>query len=142
MPNVAQVLKAEIRRIARSEVRVECNALKDQVKTLKTTVSAQTQTIAQMKKSLSQLSSQSSSSAVLESSTEEQPKARITPTSIKRQRTRLKLSQREMGKLLKVSTNTVVRWEAGTSKPRVSHRANLANLRGLGIRAIRKMLEE
>ena len=140
MPNIAQVLKAEIRRIARSEVRAECTTLKNQVRTLRETLNAQKQTIARMENALSQQSTRAAAAA-LESSAEEQPKVRLTSASIKRQRTRLKLSQQEMGQLLDVSTNTVVRWEAGTSKPRARHRADLANLRNLGIRTVRKMLE-
>ena len=47
-----------------------------------------------------------------------------------------------MGKLLNVSTNTIGRWEAGTSKPRESYRPGLAQLRTMGVREVKKLLGE
>ena len=140
MPNIALVLKGEIRRIARREVRLECDPLKSQVNELKKTVKEQKQTIKQLEKALAKLPDQSAP-AVLDSAAGKQSTARITASFIKRQRTRLKLSQRELGQLLRVSTNTIVRWEAGTSKPRATHQIHLADLPGLGIKTIRKILE-
>ena len=46
----------------------------------------------------------------------------------------------KMGKLLNVSTNTIVRWEAGTSKPRAAYRHGIAQLRTMGVREVKKML--
>ena len=141
MPNVAQVLKDEIRRIARREIRTVCDPLKDQVRTLKDTVKDQKETITQLEKAVSALNGQTDAGApeVIDDS---KPKLRITPGWIKRQRTRLKLSQRELGKAMDVSTNTVVRWEAGTSKPRATHLENFAKLRTLGVRTAKKVLEK
>ena len=116
MPNIALVLKAEIRRIARREIRFEYNVLKKQVNGLKKTVRAQEQAISKLEKALAKMPGQSSS-ADLDNPAAKRRTLRITPMYIKRQRTRLKLSQSELGQLLKVSTNTIVRWEAGTSKP-------------------------
>ena len=67
---------------------------------------------------------------------------RLSSTSIKKHRKRLKLSQGELGQLLSVSTNTIVRWEAGTSKPRDTYRSGIARLRNMGIREARKLLGE
>ena len=143
MPNVAQVLKDEIRRIARREIRTVCDPLKDQVRTLKDTVKAQKETITRLEKTVSALNGQAASDAGKpESAEDSKPKLRITPGWVKRQRTRLKLSQRELGKVMDVSTNTVVRWEAGTSKPRATHLENFAKLRTLGVRAVKKLLEK
>ena len=139
MPNIALVLKAEIRRIARREIRLEYDALKKQVNGLKKSVRVQAQAIAKLEKTLAKNPDQSVPAA-LDGPAAKARTSRITPMSIKRQRTRLKLSQSELGQLLKVSTNTIVRWEAGTSKPRPIYHNRLADLRGMGIRTIRKML--
>ena len=139
MPNIALILKAEIRRIARREIRLEYDALKKQVNGLKKSVRVQAQAIAKLEKTLAKNPDQSAL-ADLDGPAAKAITSRITPMSIKRQRTRLKLSQSELGQLLKVSTNTIVRWEAGTSKPRPIYRDQLVNLRGMGIRNIRKML--
>ena len=45
-----------------------------------------------------------------------------------------------MGKLLNVSTNTVVRWEAVTSIPRDAYRPGLAELRTMGIKEVKTLL--
>ena len=67
-------------------------------------------------------------------------KIRLTPSSIKKHRKRLKLSQSELSQLLNVSTNTVVRWEAGTSIPRDAYRPGLAELRTMGIKEVKTLL--
>ncbi len=138
MPDVAQVLKAEIRRVARSEVKGQIAAVKGQIRVLKKTVRMQRDTIAQLQRALSERCRREAADATPAESTS----ARITPASIKRHRLRLKLSQRELGQLLGVSTNTIVRWEAGTSMPRAKHRTHLAELRGLGRRAVLSRLQD
>ncbi len=143
MPNVAQVLREEITRLARKEVRAACDPLRKHVRTLRQIVKSQQATITRLDKALAKMATLStSSSASLYAPEEEETRARVTPASIKRHRSRLKLSQAELGALLDVSTNTIVRWEAGTSKPRVQHRAALLKLRDLGRRDVTKMLEE
>ncbi len=141
MPNVAQVLREEITRLARKEVRTACDPLRKQVRTLRQTVKGQQETVTKLDKALAKMATLSSdTNASLPE--EEETRARVTPASIKRHRSRLKLSQAQLGSLLGVSTNTIVRWEAGTSKPRVQHRAALLKMRDLGRRDVTKMLEE
>lgn len=138
MPNIAEVLKQEITRLARKEVKAGCIPLKKQIGKLNETISKQKKDIIQLEKKLSQIAKEEKS--VEAPAAEEQPKARITAASIKRQRARLKLSQAQFGKLLKVSTNTVVRWEADKSAPRARHKVEIAKLRKLGIREVKKLL--
>ena len=143
MPNVAQVLREEITRLARKEVRTEYDPLRKQVRTLRQTVTGQQETIAKLEKALDKMVTLSSdTSASLYAPEEEETRARVTAASIKRHRNRLNLSQAELGTLLDVSTNTIVRWEAGTSKPRAQHRAALIKMRDLGRRDVTKMLAD
>ena len=65
---------------------------------------------------------------------------RLSGTSIKKHRKRLGLSQGELGQLLNVSTNTIVRWEQDKSKPREAYRAGIAQLRTMGVREVKKLL--
>ena len=132
-----------LHRLARKEVRTACDPLRKHLRTLRQTVKSQQEIITRLDKSLAKMANLSSgTSASLYAPEEAETRARVTPASIKRHRTRLKLSQAELGALLDVSTNTIVRWEAGTSKPRVQHRAALLKLRDLGRRDVTKMLEE
>lgn len=140
MPDVAQVLKAEITRLARKEAVSACRQLRKQVQELKETTRSQRQRLDQLEKELARAQSGAPIHKMKTGEEEADKKVRITPGSIKRHRLRLKLSQREMGKLLGVSTNTVVQWEAGKSGPRGSRRDELAKLRQLGRRQVKELL--
>lgn len=143
MPNIAQMLREEISRLARREVRAACDPLREQMRDLKQIVREHKKIIAQLEKNLEHLQTLSGSPAEKDLKAPEidnQARLRISPASIKKHRRRLKLSQRELGKLLNVSTNTVVRWEAGTSKPCPAHRVGLAQLRAMGVRQVKKLL--
>ena len=128
-------MREEISRLTRKEARTACDPLYNQIQVLKKTIRDQRDVIIKLQKNLARLEIRTpSSSQVLNSEEGGTDKVRISPASIKRHRKRLKISQGEMGQLLKVSTNTVVRWEAGTSKPRAQYYTGLAKLHSLGIK--------
>ena len=143
MPNLAVLLKDEIGRLARKEVRTSCGPLQDQLRDLKKTVRQQRDTISRLEKAIGQLkaiSAKPSEKILSAPDVGDSAQIRLSSSSIKKHRKRLKLSQTELGKLLNVSTNTIVRWEAGTSKPRAAHRPGIAQLRTMGVREVKKML--
>ena len=145
MPNLAAILSDEIRRLARKEVRTACGPLQEQLRELKKTVRQQRDSISRLEKHINQLKAVSSkpSAKILEAAdVGDKTQIRLSATSIKKHRKRLKLSQGELGRLLNVSTNTIVRWEAGTSRPRDSYRSGIAQLRTMGIRDVKKLLGE
>ena len=145
MPNLAVLLKDEISRLARKEVRASCGPLNDQVRDLKNTVRQQRASISRLEKEIDQLkavSAKPSEKILSAPDVDNSTHIRLSAGSIKKHRKRLKLSQTELGKLLNVSTNTIVRWEAGTSKPREAYRPGIAQLRTMGIREVKKMLGE
>ena len=147
MPNIAIILREEISKIARKEV-------KDQVRELKQTVREQRDAIARLEKQLGPAKSKAAAKPTAAKPTTAKPAAktskapagdkrkqpRIAPDTIKKHRKRLKISQAELGKLLNVSTNTVLRWEAGTSKPRNKHLPGLAQLRSTSLRELKQQL--
>ena len=146
MPNVAQVLKEEITRLARKEVRGSFDPLREQVRLLRKTVRAQQTTINRQERSLAKIVEQSGATTganllAPEAQTQaEGSRARITAASIRRHRHRLGLSQAQLGELVSVSTNSIVRWEQGSSRPRAQYRAALLRLRDLGVKDVRRML--
>ncbi len=144
MPNLAAVLSDEIRRLSRKEVRIACGQLQTQVRDLKKAMRKQRDTIARLEKQIGQLkavSAQPADNKILAADKiDTTGKIRLTPSSIKKHRKRLKLSQRELSQLLNVSTNTVVRWEAGTSIPRDAYRPGLAELRTMGNKEVKTLL--
>ena len=150
MPNIATLLREEISKIARKEVQ-------DQVRELKQTVREQRDAIARLEKQLGPAKAKAATKPAAAKPAAAKPAAkvrkpagdtdrrkqlRIAPNTIKKHRKRLKLSQAELGKILNVSTNTVLRWEAGTSKPRSKHLPGLDQLRTISKRDLKQQLSE
>ena len=143
MPNIATLLKEEISKIARKEVQ-------DQVRELKQTVREQRDAINRLEKQVGSAKAAAKSAAAKPAAKVRKPagigdrrkQRRIAPNTIKKHRKRLKLSQAELGEILNVSTNTVLRWEAGTSKPRRKHLPGLDELRTISMRELKKKLSK
>ena len=154
MPNLATLLKEEISKIVRKEVQ-------DQVRELQKTVREQRDALARLEKQSGPAKAKAAAKpaatkpAATKSAAakpaakvskapagDKRKQIRISPNTIKKHRKRLKLSQAELGELLNVSTNTVLRWEAGTSKPRSKHLSGLGQLRSMGLREVKKQLGE
>ena len=144
MPSIATLLREEISKIARKEVQ-------DQVSELKQTVREQREAIARLEKQIGPAKAKAATKPPAAkpaakvrkaSAGDKRKQLRIAPNTIKKHRKRLKLSQAELGQLLNVSTNTVLRWEAGTSKPRSKHLPGLDQLRTISKRELKKQLGE
>ena len=150
MPNLATLLKEEISKIVRKEVQ-------DQMRELKKTVREQRDALARLEKQSGPAKAKAAAKPAATKPAAAKPAAakvskapaddkrkqiRISPDTIKKHRKRLKLSQAELGELLNVSTNTVLRWEAGTSKPRSKHLSGLGQLRSMGLREVKKQRGE
>jgi DNA-binding transcriptional regulator YiaG len=142
MPTLAALLKEEISKIVRKEVQ-------DQVRELKKTVREQRDALARLEKQIGPVKAKAAAKPAAAkpaakvrkaSAGDKRKQPRISPDTIKKHRKRLKLSQAELGELLNVSTNTVLRWEAGTSKPRSKHLPGLGQLRSMGLRELKKQL--
>ena len=134
MPTLATLLKEEISKIVRKEVQ-------DQVRELKKTV-ARLEKMSPPAKAPAKPAAKSAAKTGKASTGDKRKQLRISPNTIKKHRKRLKLSQADLGKLLNVSTNTVLRWEAGTSKPRSKHLPGLGQLRSISKRDLKKQLGE
>src|SRR6185369_7630590 len=106
MPNIASVLKDEIARVARREIKAETQALK----------SASTK--------------YRSDSASPEESSE--TRHRFSAKGLASQRKRLGLSAESLGKLIGVSGLSIYNWEGGKARPRANHLPAIAALKTLG----------
>ena len=152
MPNLAALLKEEISKIVRKEVQ-------DQVRELKKTVLEQRDALARLEKQSGPAKAKAAAKPAAKPAAksaaakpaakvskapadDKRKQPRISPDTIKKHRKRLKLSQAQLGELLNVSTNTVLRWEAGTSKPRSKHLPALAQLRSKSLRDLKQQLGE
>jgi DNA-binding transcriptional regulator YiaG len=142
MPNIAVVLKDEIRRLAKKEVKANTSATKHAVAQyrrdiaeLKRLVREQKARIASFAGQLSQLHNQPEAA--------EEPLAgiRYSARSVRAQRSRLGLSAEDYGKLVGVSGLTIYNWEHGKARPRRAQLAALIAVRGIGKRDALKRLE-
>ena len=141
MPDVATVLKEEITRLARKEV-------KQQVGPLKKTIAEQRRTIAELNRQVVALAR---NQAFLQQQEKrrlaEAPKpgaaegVRFSPKWVRAHRKRLGLSAKDYGLLVGVSAQTIYSWESGTSKPRATALAGWANVRWIGKREALRRLE-
>jgi len=135
MTNIASVLKSEISRIARKEVRSEIDSLKK--------ASAQYRgAIAQLKREVSDLQNQlerargaAGDSKVARSVDADTPR-RFSATRLATHRSKLGLSAAAYGKLIGMSGATIYLWEQGKSRPNADQLQKLAAIRILGKRAV------
>lgn len=146
MPNIAVVLKEEITRLARKECRVQLAPLLKEKAELKSAISQLKKRVDQLERKNKRLKKTVLAVAPEASSKLETPPARqwVTAKGIRAMRKRMQLSQAEMGQLLGVSAQTIVRWEKekGRLILRSRSQAAVTKLRGIGVREARKLLEQ
>ena len=143
MANIATVLKEEIIRLARKEIRLETEAIKK--------ASAQYRSdIAALKRHKTQLEQQvlRLEKIIVKQTPVDEPKpeiasnVRFTAKGFKTLRQRLGISAADTGRLIGVSAQTIYSWEAGGSSPRKNQMANIVILRGLGKKEVEALLLE
>jgi DNA-binding transcriptional regulator YiaG len=143
MPNIASVLKEEIARIARKEVRRETASLKKAATAYRSDIAAlkrRTQTLEKaLRRALKGRARESTAAAEGGDSTG--LALRFRPKGLASLRNRLGLSARECGLLLGVSGQSIYLWESGRARPSARHLEGIAALRKAGKRAVAAQLE-
>jgi len=143
MPRFEPILRAEITRLARKEVRAAVSPFIKRLTSLRREVARLKQTVAQQRKLIGHQRSILQKTGPQISIDEDSGKpTRLSPPLIKKLRKRLNISQIELAQLLSVSPSSVAFWEQGRNKPSASARNKIVALRQLGRREIRALLEE
>ncbi len=140
MPNIATILKSEITRIARKEVRAEVEGLKKSVGSHRSEIAAlkrRTQSLEQALKRLQKSVPRPEPLPAKETGTA----LRFSAKGLAKQRQRLGLSADAVGILVGSSGQSVYNWEAGKARPRTNHLAAIAALRGLSKTQAAEVLE-
>lgn len=139
MPNLSSVLKSEITRLARKEIRSAVDPLRKANAGYRREIAELKRQVASLQRDLKAASRAPKGTAPAE----EAPKAgtRFVPKGLKSLRARLGLSAADFGLLVGASGQSVYNWEAGKTVPRASQRAALAAVRGMGKREAAKRLE-
>ena len=139
MPNIASVLKEEIARVARKEVRSETEALKRTSGQHRSDIAALKRRVVALEKLVASLGKTKPSAP---KSPEQSSPMRYSAKGLIAQRQRLGLSGPEMALLLGVSAQTVYIWEAGKSRPRQQQMVAIAAVREMGRREATTRLAE
>jgi DNA-binding transcriptional regulator YiaG len=139
MPNIAAVLKEEIRRLARREIKSQVGKTQKTATQSRRDIATLKRFIGQQEKEIKLLKKQHGQPQV-----EEEPldNVRFSARSVKSQRSRLGLSAADYGKLVGVSGLTIFNWEHQKAKPRKAQLAALVAVRGIGKREALKKLAE
>lgn len=143
MPSIATVLKAEISRLARKEV-------KAQTETLKKKSAQYRRDVAQLKRKVTDLERKV---AFLEKKTWTEPvkakkadvesgNVRYSAKGLASHRKKLGLSAADYAKLVGVSSLSIYKWEREETRPRDEQIAKLAAVRKIGKREAEKRLEQ
>ena len=142
MPNIAAVLKNEICRLARKEIRADTSSTKGAVAQFRRDIAQLKRQVRDQQKEIGFLKAQEQKRLSQPQAKEEPMEGiRFSARSVKAQRTRLKLSAADYGKLVGVSGMTIYNWESGNSRPRKEQLAALVAVRGIGKREAMAKLE-
>lgn len=142
MPNIAAVLKEEILRLARKEVRTQIQALKKASAQYRKDIAEMRRRINNLQRKISPLEKQVLRNAPSEAARSDATGVRFTAKGLRSQRKRLGLSAANYGKLIGVTGQTIYSWEQETSRPRKSQLARIASVRRLGKTEALAHLEE
>ena len=142
MPNLQSVLKQEIQRLARKEIRSEVEATKKAVAQHRREIAELKRRNQALERTVSYLQSRETKRLKAGPSKAEPPQGtRFSARSLKAQRRNSGLSQEDYASLVAVSKLTIYNWESGRTKPGGQHLATLVSLRGIGKREAQRRLE-
>lgn len=140
MPNLAAVLKEEVARLARKELKSNTDPLKKAVATYRSQIAALKRRIEQLERQVKRVGK--APAAKPQEDAGEDASYRWRSDGFAQHRKRLGLSAAEMGKLLGVSQLSVYKWESGKARPRAKYLPAIAELRTMGKREAARRLEQ
>lgn len=143
MPNIAAILKSEISRIARKEVKAQTQDFRKASAQYRAQIAALRRRIDDLERQLRR-ARKSSSAAAAPKAGDDEDGGRNLRFSAKRfaaQRNKLGLSAADFAALLGVTGQSVYKWELGKARPRAAQLAAIASLRGIGKREAAARLE-
>lgn len=140
MPNIVSVMKDEILRLARKEIRKEVAGLKKSSTQHRSDLADLKRRLTALEKQQTRLERKGAKAETAEADGEGTTRFRFSAKRFAAMRGKMGLSAVDMGSLIGVSAQTIYHWEAGKTRPRQSQLAAIASLRKLGKRAIKAQL--
>ena len=142
MPNIGAMLKQEIARLSRREVRSVTGTTRNATAQHRRHIAALRRQVAKLERQVAVLQRQRLGAAPAASGTASGQKMRFVAKGLKSQRARLGLSAADYGKLVGVTAQSVYNWERGDATPRGDQLARIAGLRAIGKREATARLEQ
>lgn len=146
MPNFAVLLKDEIRRLARKEIKESFGKIKQEASVLRRSVASLKRRLAQLETENRRLKREAGlrSKEDVDAVAGSPVRARFTGKAILRLRLKLRLTQAQFAKLVGVSTQSVYQWERRQDRLqlRSATKTALVEARTLGTREARRRIEE
>lgn len=134
MPNIASLLKSEIARIVRKELRTEFQATKKAVSSHRSQIAQLKRQVKSLEQQLKKVSRGGSRAAAAQQTDNDNEAStiRFSAKGLASQRKRLGLSVVATAKLLGVSAQSVINWESGKTRPRDTQLGAIAEMRKMG----------
>jgi DNA-binding transcriptional regulator YiaG len=139
MAKIESVIKAEIMRVAKREVRAVFRPLKRDVWQMRAKLSGLSKGIGSLNRMAKEVHLDEAKPK-LEATPEEVKASRLSPERISSLRRKLGISQRELGILIGASIGAILSWEKGKFRPKGEKKAALVALRKLKKREVKKLL--
>lgn len=143
MPNIATVLKEEITRLARKELRQHTDPLRAQVLAQRKAISALKQEVDRLQRDLAKLANGTQKAA--QAKTDPGPsgkQSRYSGALLRKLRERLGLSRDAFAPLIGASAQAVYNWEQTDTRPRQEFLDKIALIRGLDKAQVAALLEQ
>jgi len=143
MPNIATVLKEEIARLARKELRQHIDPLRAQVLAQRKAISALKQDVAALQRDIAKLAKGTSKAvrAGTDPGSSGKP-SRYSGALLRKLRERLGLSRDAFAPLIGASPQAVYNWEQTDTRPRQEFLDKIALVRGLSKAQVAALLEQ
>lgn len=145
MPNVGNVLREEITRLSRREIRKQTESTKKATNQHRHHIAGLNKKVVQLERQVAMLTRQAArlqpTSTAVSGDGSPSTKIRFVAEGLRSHRNRLGLSANQFGRLTGVSANSVYAWESGTTTPRKEQLAKIAALRAIGKREAAERLE-
>jgi len=132
MPNIGTLLKEEISRLARKELRGEVEGIKKASAQYRRNIAALKRQVATLERQVSLLGKKTLNAPATPPTDSDATRVRFVAKGLRSHRDRLGLSAADYGKLAGVTAQSVYNWEHETARPRGQQLATLAALRGVG----------
>jgi len=143
MSKMESMIKSEIIRLTKREVRKIFVPLGKDVRLLKSTVSHLRKSVFALERfAAHQVKELGKARTPLEASNEEVKASRFSPRLIRSLRNRLGVSQRELAALVGVTVGAVHLWESGKFRPKDEKKKAIVGLRKLKRGDVKKLLQE